>query len=169
MRKYFIIMINFILLAFLLGGCNAATISEPGTHTSAAEHNHSFSYHGLTISMNAEASSILKELGEPQSYSEETSCAFDGLDKTYFFGDFYLTTYPSEGKDYVYSAWFINDLISTEEGISIGDSMADVEEIYGTDFFLQSNTCSIVKGDSKLKIIFTDDAVSSIQYEMVME
>ena len=97
------------------------------------------------------------------------ACAFDGLDKTYFYGSFYLSTYPQNGKDYVFNVWFVEDGIATEEGICIGNSQAEVEKIGGTDCFRSSNTYTQVKKNSKMTIILTNGLVSSIQYETIVE
>ena len=46
-----------------------------------------------------------------------------------------------------------------------------VEEFkaYGADCFGDSNTATLTKGKTKLIILLTDDAVSSIQYQAVVE
>lgn len=43
-----------------------------------------FTYKGIGIEMNAHADGILEALGEPKRYTEENSCAFEGMDKTYY-------------------------------------------------------------------------------------
>ena len=68
-----------------------------------------FTYNGTDIAMHAEATDIIAALGEPKTYTEEASCAFTGLDKTYFYGSFYVQTYPVGDKDYIYSVWFADD------------------------------------------------------------
>ena len=124
---------------------------------------------GNEIRMHANAAPILEALGEPVSYTEEASCAFTGLDKTYFFGSFYLTTYPVGDEEYVYGLWVVDDSISTPEGIYIGSPKADVEAAYGTEGFNGSNAYVMTKGASTLTIILDGDSVSSIQYDAVVE
>lgn len=128
-----------------------------------------FSYNGTEIAMNANAADILAALGEAKSYTEETSCAFTGLDKTYYYGSFYMQTYPVEDQDFVYSLWLVDDSVTTPEGIYIGASQAEVENVYGSEGYNGSNAYIMICGDSKLTIILTDGAVSSIQYDAIVE
>lgn len=128
-----------------------------------------FSYNGVTIPMNASAADILAQLGDPMSYTEEASCAFEGLDKTYYYGSFYLQTYPMGDEDFVYCVWLVDDSVTTDEGIYIGASQAEVEGVYGADGFNGSNAYIMTRGESKLTVIMKDGAVSSIQYDAIVE
>ena len=112
----------------------------------------------------AEAAPILAVLGEPMSCTEQPSCAFQGLDRSYYFGSFYLETYEKDGAEYVSGFWFVDDTVQTPEGIYIGSAQAEVEQAYGADAFNGTNAYSLRRGDSKLTVILTDGAVSSIQY-----
>lgn len=107
-------------------------------------------------------------LGTPKSCTEETSCAFDGLDKTYGYGSFYISTYPLDGVDHIYQIWFTEDSAATEEGIRIGDDLSEVESAYGAEHFIDANTCILTKGQTRLTILLTDGLVGSIQYEAVI-
>lgn len=126
-----------------------------------------FVYQGISIQPNAPAEPILSSLGDPKSYTEETSCAFDGLDKTYFFGSFYLQTYPAADGDRVFCLWLVDDAVATPEGIYIGSTEQQVKDAYGEEN-LDGNSCIVTQGDCKLTLILTDGAVSSIQYDAVL-
>ena len=128
-----------------------------------------YTVNGTDILMHAPAAPVLEALGEPVSYTEEASCAFTGLDKTYFFGGFYLQTYPLGDADYIYSLWLIDDSSSTPEGIYIGSSKADVEAAYGAEGFNGSNAYVMTGTTSTLTIIMDDGVVTSIQYDAVVE
>lgn len=123
-----------------------------------------FAYNGIEIRMNQPADSVIEALGEPMGYTEQPSCAFEGMDKTYYYGSFYLDTYPDGDKDYVYGYWFADDSVSTEEGIYIGASQAQVEEAYGADAYNGNNAYVITKSACNLTIILEEGVVSSIQY-----
>lgn len=127
-----------------------------------------FTYNGTDISMNAPAEPILAALGEPKSYTEEASCAFEGLDKTYYYGSFYLQTYPMTDGDYIYCLWMVDDTITTAEGIYIGAPESQVEAAYGADSYNGTNAYIVTKGDSKLTVIIESGVVSSIQYDAVV-
>ena len=124
---------------------------------------------GVDVLMNAEAAPVLEALGEPVSFTEEASCAFTGMDKTYNYGGFFLQTYPIGDKDYIYSVWLMDDSSTTPEGIYIGATQAEVEAAYGADSFNGSNAYILTGTTSTLTIILTDGVVSSIQYDAVVE
>lgn len=128
-----------------------------------------FTYKSTDIAMKAEAAPILAALGEPMSYTEETSCAFEGLDKTYYFGSFYITTYPDGDTDRIFSLWFADDSITTAEGIYIGASEAQVTAAYGADGYNGSNAYIMNSPDCKLTVIIQDGVVSAILYDAVFE
>ena len=131
---------------------------------------YTFVYKGVNIDMKAEAAPICEALGEAKSYTEETSCAFDGLDKNYVYPSFIMTTYPDGDKDRVNSITVQDDTVSTADGISIGDSRDKVEEVYGADAFNGINAYIMKEGDAQLTIILSeDDTVYSIQYTAVFE
>lgn len=153
-----------LVLALSLGACG-----NPPVPTEPAKDNYVFTYNGIAIMMDVEATDIVAALGEPKSYTEETSCAFEGLDKTYYYGSFYLSTYPMGDKDFVYSVWFSDDTIATAEGIRIGSTQAQVENAYGAQFYNGSNAYVMTKGDSKLTVVLADGIVSSVQYEIILD
>lgn len=160
MRK----LICVLLTVALALGCAACS----GGETAKTEEPLSFTYNGVEIALNVAAEPILTALGEPVSYTEETSCAFEGLDKTYGYDGFYLQTYPSEDGDMVFGFWFVDDSVATAEGISIGDTEADVVAAYGNEN--QSGPVFKIPGSNgKLSILLNEGMVSSIQYQINME
>ncbi len=130
---------------------------------------YTFTYKGTTIDLKEAADAICEALGEAKSYTEETSCAFDGLDKNYTYTSFIMTTYPDGDTDRVNSITLLDDTVSTADGICIGDSKDKVEEVYGADAFNGVNAYIMTEGDAQLTIIIDNDKVSSIQYTAVFE
>ena len=136
--------------------------------TAPADEDYVFTYNGVDIEMSAHADGIIDALGEPKSYTEETSCAFEGLDKTYYYGSFYLQTYPMEDMDYIYCLWIVDDSVTTPEGIYIGASQVAVEEAYGADAYNGTNAYVLTGENTRLTIILENGVVSSIQYDAVI-
>ena len=128
-----------------------------------------YTIRGVDVMMHAEAAPVLEALGEAVSYTEEASCAFTGLDKTYYYGGFYLQTYPIGDADYIYSVWLVDDSSSTPEGIYIGATQAEVEAAYGADSYNGENAYILKGTTSTLTIILEDGKVSSIQYDAIIE
>ncbi len=175
MKKLFALVLALMMVCSL-AACGGETAPETTTPPAANAapvtpdaSSWKYTVQGVDILMHAEAAPVLEALGEPVSYTEEASCAFTGLDKTYFFGGFYLQTYPLGEDDYIYSAWLVDDSSTTPEGIYIGATQAEVEAAYGTDGFNGENAYVMAGTTSILTIILTDGVVSSIQYDAVVE
>ncbi len=128
-----------------------------------------FTYEGTEIRLHADMAPILEKLGEPKKYNESASCAFEGLDKSYYYGSFYLETYPQGDKDFVSGWWFADDSVTTPEGIYIGSSKAEVEKAYGTDGYNGTNAYTVNKDAGMLTIILENDVVTSIQYGVLTD
>lgn len=175
MKKFLSLMLA-LMLVLTLAACGGEAAPEttepaPALNTPVQPDANSWSYtvRGVDIQMHAPAAAIIEALGEPVSYTEEASCAFTGLDKTYFYGGFYLQTYPMGEEDYIYAVWLVDDSSTTPEGIYIGATQAEVEAAYGTEGFNGSNAYILEGTTSTLTIILTDGLVSSIQYDAVVE
>lgn len=176
--KNVIVVLLCICMAFSLVACGneannettptETTATQPGGSTVSKE-NFSFTYNGIKIALFAPAEPIIKELGEPKNYTESPSCAFNGMDKTYFYGSFYMDTYPMDGKDYVYGWWFADDSVTTKEGIYIGATQADVEKAYGAENFNGDNAYIVTQNEGTLTIIVEDGLVTSIQYAIILK
>lgn len=160
MKRISVFLLAAIMLLSLVG-CGSTDIDPQ-------EENFSFTYNGTKITLGAEAAPIIDALGEPRSYTEEPSCAFEGMDKTYYYGSFYLSTYPLNGKDFVYSFWFADDSVATEDGIRIGSTQAQMETIFGANCFNGTNTYMQSKGESKVVYLLEDGLIKSIQYELIL-
>lgn len=125
-----------------------------------------FTYNGVEIYAGEDAS-VIEQLGEPKDYSESASCAFEGMDKQYFYGSFYVTTGTLKGNEFIANYWFVDDTVETDEGLCIGDSQDKVEQLYGADGFNGTNAYIYDKDDCELTIIIEDGSVSSIQYAYI--
>lgn len=119
------------------------------------------------IAMNADVAPILEGLGEWENYAETTSCAFKGLDKTYSYPGFDLYTYPLNDKDNVNSVYFVDDTVSTPEGIHIGSTKEEMEAAYGTDYEEEFGAYTYTKDKSKLQFLVTDGIIDSVEYTAI--
>lgn len=158
MRRIFVFLLTMaVLLSF--PGCAAR---EDG-----AEEGFCLTCQGVPITPGAEAAPILEALGAPKGYTESASCAFEGLDKTYDYGSFCLTTCTVEGKDYICTLWLVDTLISTPEGLHIGTTWAEAEQILGSDAF-QGSSCRQTRGNTRRVLLLGEDGVYSIRYELIL-
>lgn len=164
--KKITILIFMLCYVVSLVGCQSAMSTMTPSATAAA--GYTFSYNDVSIAMHADAAPIIAALGEPKSYTEQASCAFDGLDKTYSYGSFSINTYPKDGTDHISQLWFTDDQVSTGEGIRIGDSLAKVEQVYGRNGLTCGDAYILTKGETSLTIITANGLVTSIQYSAIL-
>ncbi len=121
-------------------------------------------YRDCPLPMNAEFAPLLDFLGEPDSYFEAASCAFDGLDKTYTYAGVEIITYPDGDRDYISSVRILDSSVSTPEGITIGSTQEDAAAAYGEDFQELGGQYVYEDGDALLSILFENGAAVSVEY-----
>ena len=157
------------------GGDNAddgqavdGTGTDGGETAADSGKGYTFVYQGVTVEIDADAAPILDQLGEPVSYFEAASCAFDGLDKMYTYHGFELDTYPDGDKDYVSGVILKDDSVLTAEGIGIGDTREELEQAYpgeGAGAGQEENGMLVYEKDGmKLCFILQEDEIISIEY-----
>lgn len=118
---------------------------------------------GYEVAVDADMADVLAALGKEQSYFEAASCAFDGLDKTYTYAGFTVTTRPEGDKDLVNSILLTDDSVTTAEGVYIGSSLADVTAAYG-EAEPADGVLSYTRDGVTLNFILDGGAVISIEY-----
>ncbi len=169
MKKFFILL--FIIL--LLGGCstNKGNDSTGDNNPQNTDNTagYQFDYNGASIYINDRADKIVDTLGTPLEYFEAPSCAFQGLDKIYYYSGFNLSTYPGSDGDYVSAIDFSDDSVSTKEGISLGASRDKVLEAYGNEFTGDNTSLIYTKGNTRLTFLMEGDTVTSINYEFITD
>lgn len=129
----------------------------------AAPESYVFLSGDFAISIDQDMAEVLAALGEPQSYFEAASCAFEGLDKTYTYSGFQVLTRPDGDKDYVNSILLTDDSVTTPEGLYIGASADDVTAAYSQGENLGSSL-RYTKDGVVLSFILENDKVISIEY-----
>lgn len=123
---------------------------------------YTFTVQDTTVQIDADMSVVTEALGEPLSYYEAPSCAFDGMDKIYTYAGFTVQTYPDNNN--IYMIVLKDDSVATEEGVSIGDSREQVEQAYGSEYTEETGKIVYKKDGMKLGFIFQEDEVVSIEY-----
>ncbi|MBE6764889.1 MAG: hypothetical protein IJP10_04375 [Clostridia bacterium] len=165
-----IILASIMIVCLMLTGCAQTPASSSGSAAPAADTTDTaayvFTYNSVAIPMDAPAAPIVAQLGEPLSYFESESCAFEGIDKTYTYQSFVLNTYPKDGVDYVSSVRLTNDTVSTAEGIYIGSTLDSVNAAYSGSFTVGETGCSFKAGNMTLSFILdaATGNVTSIKY-----
>ncbi len=163
MKKTFII-VSVLALILTLASCS----SDPGSIDTNNKDRNGFyfvatAFGNAEIGIDDDMADVLAKLGEPLKYFEAASCAFKGLDKTYTYSGFIITTRPEGDKDFVNSILLTDDSVSTPEGIYIGCSKEKAIAAYpGCEVI--DNVISVEKDGTAVNIILKDGAVISIEY-----
>lgn len=140
------------------GGKNGADAAPPAGSKLV------FTYRDCQLPMNAEFAPLLETLGEPESYFEAASCAFDGLDKTYTYAGVEIITYPDGEVDRISSIRLLDGSVSTPEGITVGSTPEEVTAAYGEDYQELGSQYAYEDGDARLTVLFEDGAAVSVEY-----
>lgn len=95
---------------------------------------------------------------------EVPSCAIEGTDILYNYGIVEVTVFDGGQEPVIYSIYLLDANTSTDEGLYLGDDVATVESIYGTDYTLDGTAMVYEKGNTQLRILINNDAVFNIEY-----
>lgn len=176
------ILSALMLVAIMFTGCGkdvAENSPAPTPSTSAASEptpeaktksKYYFEHNGVKIYMDDEAKPILEKLGDPPFGTfESPSCAFQGIDRTYYYNGFEVYTYTEgdDDKEYFFTVRLMSDAVSTTEGVSIGDKAEKVIETYGKEYTETSNQYVYADQNSKLSFKIVNGEVTDIEYSMI--
>ena len=174
MKKLSMLLMVLVLTMGLLVGCGSSDDKENNNNQGSSNKEqaytgYAFEINGTKIELNAKMEPIAAALGEPDSYFESESCAFQGLDKVYTYGSAVITTYPEDGVDYVYTIELKDDTVETAEGLYIGASKDDVLKTYGDEAEDLDAGIFCTKGESELVFLMDGDVVTNIVYKAITE
>lgn len=123
----------------------------------------------VKVSMGTEAAPVLKELGAAKKTFEQDSCAYQGKDMVYTYDGFEISTYPVKGKETIASVYFLDDTVSTPEGIRIGSKKQDVIDAYGKEYKEEFGVYRYSAGQTELVIYTTNGIVDAVEYLVITQ
>ena len=123
-----------------------------------------FVYAGVRINLNDNMADVLAQIGEPIAMFESPSCAFDGVDRIFYFDGFIIDTYPCGDNDYVLSIVITDSSLLTPEGIGLGSSFDNMVAAYGNDYENMLDLFSYIKDGVRLSFLFEGDEIVDITY-----
>jgi hypothetical protein len=139
----------------------AANTAESDTEPETAPF--SFSYEDVQIVPGEKMSELRGKIGEPGDIFEAPSCAFEGVDRIYYYPGFLINTYPDGDEELILSVVFQDDTIKTGEGLYLGMSADEVAAIYGEGASNdEGNAVVFQSGDEELRVLFDGGAVIDI-------
>jgi hypothetical protein len=184
-----VVLISLILTFCLLAGCGGspeagvgagppdesyAADTEPAdtgpadtSDTGGAESESAFIFmtNQTEIAPGGNFAPVLTALGEPTDIFEAPSCAFDGVDRIYYYPGFVINTFPDQGADCVLSVYFTDDSVETQEGIYLGASYDDLISVYGEGLINEAgDMLRFVRGETSLTFLLDGDTVRDISY-----
>lgn len=177
MKKVLAVIVAIIVIVaigvgvyfFTKGGSEETNASAENT-VNTAEANEStikLIYEGKDMTPGAVFSRDI--FGQEQSYSEVPSCAGQGTDKVYNYGSYEITAYQEGNEEKIYSVYFIDDQISTTEGVKISDDSSVMFEKYGDNYEQTGNQYKYTSGSVELSFIVENDFITSITYTLVVQ
>lgn len=173
MKRFSIIIVLSLLMSLLLTGCGGsaqpAAGDNPGEAGDEKPAGYVFETEGVVIAMHAEVEPILQKLGEAMEYFEAESCAFQGMERVYTYSGFELHTYEIDGTDYVAAVVFLDDSVSTKEGVYLFSGLEDVLAAYGDGYTKTNDMYSYEQDGSRLSFLVENDEVTMIEYMAVTE
>lgn len=108
------------------------------------------------------------DLPEAVSVYEVPSCAIEGTDNLYDYETVEVTAFNDGNGEIIYSVYIKDANTPTDEGLYIGDTLEQVNTIYGTDRTENGNELTYQKGDTLLVLIVENDTVTSIEFRADM-
>jgi len=123
-----------------------------------------FIYNDYYILLNEDYERAAAKIGAANDTFEVPSCAFEGIDKMFYYDDFMITTYPDGDKDFILSITLTGENIKTPEGVGLGMSFEDMINAYGDDYDNNLELYSYTRGDIELAFLFENDILADINY-----
>ncbi len=111
----------------------------------------------------------LDKLPTPDSVAQVDSCAGDGYDNFYTFGNLEITGHPTAEGEIIYSIYFYSTEVATPEGVKPGDPFTKAVSVYGSDYSENNNTMIYTQDGVDLIFLVSDGNILSVEYMMVTE
>ena len=146
---------------------NSDKVKNLDTEVSVENENFNVSYLGVDVTPGIPYDR--NSIPEEGTYSEIPSCAFEGTDNVSTFSHVEITSAQINGVESVYSVYFLDPEVQTQEGVMISDERAKVIEKYGNDYEEVGNKITYTKGQVQLSFIIENDLVTSIEYVLVVD
>lgn len=169
-KKVVIFIVAVIIIAVIIVGIfmgnKKSDDNESVESSNNAENTFSIKYEGVEVVPGTEFNT--SSINQEAAFSEITSCAFDGTDKVYTYDNVEITVASINGKDTVYSVYFIDDEVETAEGLRITDTKEKMIEKYGSDYKEElGNKYTYTKGNVELSFTIESDVVTGIEYTLI--
>lgn len=180
MKKLLCVLLSLLLLMSLAacGGAPANDTPETTLETKVhvekdeavnPEDKGAFSYTFQNVTVTPGAEFIQDEMPAADSTFEIESCAGQGVDTVYSYTEAEVTVFDDGDKGAIYSIYLLDPNTATPEGLYLGDEKSQAVTLYGADYAEEDTELVYTKGNTQLRIMVEDDAVTAIEYRLITE
>ena len=124
---------------------------------------------GFTATPATTMDDVRAALGEEDDYAEAISCVYEGMDKTFTYGETTFYTYPDGETDRLMEVYCTGGSVTTAKGITFGATVAEIEAAYGSGYTRSGKLLTYelpVTGEdtepASLYFVLENDCVSAI-------
>ena len=166
MKNKGILIVGLIILAIIVVACVCLLNNKKSKQTNSDVANtFSLKYEGVEVIPGTEFDET--QISKEASVIEVPSCAFEGSDKVYTYDNAEITVADVDGKNTVYSVYFINSEMQTNEGVKIGSTKQDMIDKYGSEYEqVLENRFVYTKNNVELAFIIENDTITGIEYTL---
>ena len=167
MKKILLRIITAALLCALTVCIFASCDKQGGSNDGGADNDgsskkvvYAIEYNDAKISLGADATSVVKKIGEPVSKQSTGNCGGLGETVRYDYSSFILVVVEYDSGAKVDQIELRNDLVEAVGGVSIGSSEGAVKKAYGEPSEVKGSTFIYKSGKNRMNIGFEDGYVS---------
>lgn len=156
-------LVCITMLASSLVACDSGSEESKGGSNSPFYVN----YKDTKIELDKKAEGVLDKLGEPKYSDNLGDCGGIGVQMKYTYDDITVNTLKENDGEVIHKIGFLNDLVSTPKGITIGSSAEDVRAAYGTPTSDENGKLTYKSGDLELEFTVKNGSVSAVNYRRI--
>ena len=165
MKKYiYIILLSGML--FFMTACGNETAVADYTQNEFSEFKVNYSGLDITPGIKFDYENIV---GKEPKISTVAGCALYGFDHVYTYDDIEIVANINEEENYelIYSVYFLNENVSTPEGIHIGSTVSELIDTYGENYDEFNGVYTYNGVGLYMQVQTKDNIITSIEYIMV--
>lgn len=158
-----LLLLSLVTMTTLMMTACGEDSEANSTATDAVVDGYSWEIEGITINIGDLEADTVEHISEESNYFEEPSCASDGIDRVYSYNNYEILFSETNGVFGVSMIRLTSDLVSTIEGVSIGDSVESAKEACGEPTDETEGVLLYIKGETELRLIISEEEVVWIE------
>ena len=152
-----------VAFAFALSACN-----EKNEEGNISSNPYAIVYKDIKIELDKPAKNVLDALGASKYSDNLGDCGGIGVQMKYTYEDITVNTLKEKDGEVIHKISFLNDLVSTSKGISLGASESEVRDAYGTPSSEENGKLIYKQNNLELEFTIKNGSVSAINYRRIV-